>query len=76
LSLLREYGLTWDRGPIDTPMLRSSVEIKGSESDWKFLALGRKAHQKEVPPLIEFLISDAASFITGNAMQIDGGWYC
>jgi NAD(P)-dependent dehydrogenase (short-subunit alcohol dehydrogenase family) len=57
-------------------MLRSSVEIKGSESDWKFLALGRKAHQKEVPPLIEFLISDAASFITGNAMQIDGGWYC
>jgi NAD(P)-dependent dehydrogenase (short-subunit alcohol dehydrogenase family) len=64
------------RGPIDTPMLRKSVEIKGSATDWSFLALGRMADQKEVPPLIEFLISDAASFITGNAMQIDGGWYC
>ncbi|KAH7081420.1 3-alpha--hydroxysteroid dehydrogenase [Paraphoma chrysanthemicola] len=63
-------------GPIDTPMLRKSVDIKGSEVDWSFLALGRTAHQTEVPPLIEFLLSNASSFITGNAMQIDGGWYC
>jgi NAD(P)-dependent dehydrogenase (short-subunit alcohol dehydrogenase family) len=57
-------------------MLRKSMEIKGTETDWSFLALGRAAHQTEVPPLIEFLLSDASSFITGNAMQIDGGWYC
>ncbi|KAF2030957.1 3-alpha--hydroxysteroid dehydrogenase [Setomelanomma holmii] len=63
-------------GPIDTPMLRKSIEIKGSEIDWSFLALGRAAHQAEVPPLIEFLTSDASSFITTDAMQIDGGWYC
>lgn len=44
--------------------------------DTSFLALNRAADQKEVPPLIEFLISDASSYITGNAMPIDGGWYC
>ena len=58
-------------------MLRESVEIRGGkEPNWDFLALGRSAHQKEVPPLIEFLISEKASFMTGNAIPIDGGWYC
>lgn len=57
-------------------MLRESTKIKGSETDWSFLALGRAAHQKEVPPLIEFLLSDSSSFMTGNAVQIDGGWFC
>ncbi|KAH3967699.1 hypothetical protein HBI56_034280 [Parastagonospora nodorum] len=63
-------------GPIDTPMLRNASAIQGHATDFSFLPLGRKAHQKEVPPLIEFLLSDASSFITGNAMQIDGGWFC
>jgi NAD(P)-dependent dehydrogenase (short-subunit alcohol dehydrogenase family) len=57
-------------------MLRESSKIQGFETDYSFLALGRAAHQKEVPPLIEFLLSDTASFITGNAMQIDEGWFC
>jgi NAD(P)-dependent dehydrogenase (short-subunit alcohol dehydrogenase family) len=64
------------RGPIDTPMYRKSAEIRGTTLDTSFLALNRVANQTEVPPLIEFLISDNASFITGNAMPIDGGWHC
>ncbi|KAF1943874.1 3-alpha--hydroxysteroid dehydrogenase [Clathrospora elynae] len=63
-------------GPIDTPMLRKSYEIQGTVVDYSWLPLGRAADTKEVPPLIEFLISDATSFITGNAMPIDGGWHC
>ncbi|PSN72438.1 NAD(P)-binding protein [Corynespora cassiicola Philippines] len=63
-------------GPVDTPMFRKSAEIRGTKMDTSFLALNRAADQKEVPPLIEFLISDASSYITGNAMPIDGGWYC
>ncbi|KAF2462821.1 3-alpha--hydroxysteroid dehydrogenase [Lindgomyces ingoldianus] len=63
-------------GPIDTPMFRKSAEIRGTKMDLSFLALNRAANQAEVPPLIEFLISDNSSFITGNAMPIDGGWYC
>jgi NAD(P)-dependent dehydrogenase (short-subunit alcohol dehydrogenase family) len=57
-------------------MLRRSDEIRGEKVDYSFLPLGRAAEQREVPPLIEFLISDASSFITGNALPIDGGWYC
>ncbi|KAF2635234.1 3-alpha--hydroxysteroid dehydrogenase [Massarina eburnea CBS 473.64] len=63
-------------GPIETPMLRKAAEIRGGEGDWSFLALGRLGEVKEVPPLIEFLISPASSFITGTAMSIDGGWNC
>jgi NAD(P)-dependent dehydrogenase (short-subunit alcohol dehydrogenase family) len=76
LSTTYTDSLTCIRGPIDTPMLRKSQESDGAITDWSFLALGRLAGQKEVPPLIEFLISEKSSFITGNAMQIDGGWYC
>ncbi|KAF2265056.1 3-alpha--hydroxysteroid dehydrogenase [Lojkania enalia] len=63
-------------GPIDTPMLRESAATRGAKMDTSFLALNRAAAPAEVPPLLEFLISDNASFITGNAMPIDGGWYC
>ncbi|KAF2650444.1 3-alpha--hydroxysteroid dehydrogenase [Lophiostoma macrostomum CBS 122681] len=63
-------------GPIDTPMFRKSAEIRGTKMDTGFLALNRAADQKEVPPLIEFLISSNSSYITGNAMPIDGGWFC
>ncbi|CAA9957062.1 hypothetical protein CFE70_000644 [Pyrenophora teres f. teres 0-1] len=63
-------------GPVDTAMLRNSYELQGTVVDYSWLPLGRAAHQKEVPPLIEFLLTDASSFITGNAMPIDGGWYC
>lgn len=57
-------------------MFRKSAEIRGSAMDTSFLALNRTADQKEVPPLIEFLISEGSSYITGNVMPIDGGWYC
>ncbi|KAI4622091.1 hypothetical protein J4E83_004830 [Alternaria metachromatica] len=63
-------------GPVDTPMLRKAYEIRGAPVDYSFLPLGREAHQTEIPPLIEFLISDASSFMTGTATPIDGGWYC
>ncbi|CAN9423315.1 unnamed protein product [Alternaria sp. RS040] len=63
-------------GPVDTPMLRKAYENLGGPVDYSFLPLGRTAHQTEIPPLIEFLISDASSFMTGTATPIDGGWYC
>ncbi|KAF2732339.1 NAD(P)-binding protein [Polyplosphaeria fusca] len=63
-------------GAIDTPMYQNSAKIRGTPLDLSHTALNRAADPKEVPPLIEFLISDAASFITGNAMSIDGGWHC
>ncbi|RMZ69623.1 3-oxoacyl-[acyl-carrier- ] reductase [Pyrenophora seminiperda CCB06] len=58
-------------GPVDTPMMRKCFEQRGAAVDYSWLPLGRAAHQKEVPPMIEFLLTDASSFITGNAMPID-----
>ena len=69
------FMLTEYRGPVDTAMLRKSYELQGAVVDYSWLPLGRAAHQNEVPPLVEFLLTDASSFITGNAMPIDGGWY-
>jgi len=57
-------------------MLRNSYEILGKEVDYSFLPLGRTANQKEIPATVEFLISDASSFITGVALPVDGGWFC
>lgn len=37
-------------------------------------ALGRVARPEEIAPLIAFLASDDASFITGETVFIDGGW--
>lgn len=75
LCILNQNWLSYS-GPIDTPMFRKSAEIRGTKMDTDFLALKRTGDQKEVPPLIEFLISDASSFITGVAMPIDGSWFC
>ncbi|OSS53959.1 hypothetical protein B5807_00787 [Epicoccum nigrum] len=63
-------------GPVDTPMLRNCYELLGREVDYGFLPLGRTADQKEIPATVEFLISDASSFITGVALPVDGGWFC
>jgi NAD(P)-dependent dehydrogenase (short-subunit alcohol dehydrogenase family) len=57
-------------------MLRNSYDMLGFEVDYSFLPLKRVAHQKEVAPVVEFLISDASSYITGTAMPVDGGWNC
>jgi NAD(P)-dependent dehydrogenase (short-subunit alcohol dehydrogenase family) len=35
--------------------------------------LGRNASEADVVAVIEFLLSDAASFLTGLAVDIDGG---
>jgi NAD(P)-dependent dehydrogenase (short-subunit alcohol dehydrogenase family) len=40
------------------------------------VALRRTGTAEEVAKLIAFLLSDESSYITGNAISIDGGWNC
>ncbi len=60
-------------GPIDTPMLRAAPE-KVRQAFLAAVPMGRAGSVEELSQVILFLASDRSSYITGQAVNCDGGW--
>ena len=63
-------------GVIQTQMIdRLTGKNKEAEKQFENMEpIGRMGKPEEVAEVVVFLCSDSASFVTGNAMAVDGGW--
>jgi NAD(P)-dependent dehydrogenase (short-subunit alcohol dehydrogenase family) len=63
-------------GAIRTPMTERVLDKEGiSEQEWIAPEpIGRMGRPEEIAAAVVWLLSDAASFVTGHPMAIDGGW--
>ena len=65
-------------GSVETPMLRWAINLDPNPAalDEEIDAMhpiGRRAQPREIAEVIAFLLSDKASFMTGETVRVDGG---
>jgi 3-oxoacyl-[acyl-carrier protein] reductase len=74
------YGVTVNAvapGAIETPMVASQAEVTPGfrEAITAQVPLRRFAQPVELAAVVAFLASDAASFVTGATVDVNGGWF-
>ena len=60
-------------GIIDTPMIRQLVKVRGQIAVEQEIPVQRIGMPHEVSAVIRFLLSEDASYITGQVINVDGG---
>ena len=60
-------------GIIDTPMIRDLVKVRGQKTIVQEIPVQRIGTAHEVSAVIRFLLSEDASYITGQVINVDGG---
>ena len=67
-------------GEVDTPMLRAAgratplTDVQAHEMGQRVVPMGRLAQPEEIARVALFLCSDAASYMTGAMVYVDGGY--
>lgn len=65
-------------GSVDTPMLRDAINLDPDPARLNQIVdgmhpIGRRGQPSEIAAVIAFLLSDRASFMTGETVRVDGG---
>ena len=61
-------------GPVDTPILGPVLAVEAVRAAWhEAVPMGRLAQPREIAEVVAFLVSGAASYLTGAAIAVDGG---
>lgn len=74
---LAEHGITANAvapGPVDTPLTQKLHTAQFRTEYSKAIPMNRYGSVSEIAAAVGFLASDAASYITGIAMPVDGGF--
>ena len=60
-------------GPIETPLMSSALTPQQKEAYARSIPLGRLGQPEDIGEAVVFLVSDAASYITGTTLPVSGG---
>jgi NAD(P)-dependent dehydrogenase (short-subunit alcohol dehydrogenase family) len=61
-------------GMVDTPMTQRGITPEFTAAILEFSPIGRFAQPMEIAAAVLWLSDESASFVTGQALAVDGGW--